>query len=65
MKIAFKPFELRLKQTFRIARSSSDTRNVVLIKIAETEEEFSKDFRHGLGEIIPYPYYGQTREPCK
>jgi L-alanine-DL-glutamate epimerase-like enolase superfamily enzyme len=62
MKIAFKPFELRLKQTFRIARSSSDTRNVVLIKIAETEEEFSKDFRHGLGEIIPYPYYGQTRE---
>lgn len=62
MKISFRPFELRLKQTFRIARSASDTRNVILIKIANSEEELSQDFKHGLGEIVPYPYYGQTRE---
>jgi L-alanine-DL-glutamate epimerase-like enolase superfamily enzyme len=62
MKLAYLPFELRLKQTFRIARSSSDTRNVILIKIAASENEFAQNFRHGLGEVIPYAYYGQTHE---
>jgi L-alanine-DL-glutamate epimerase-like enolase superfamily enzyme len=62
MKISFRPCELRLKQTFRIARSSSETRNNILIKIANSDEDFSRDFQHGLGEIVPYPYYGQTRE---
>ncbi len=60
MKIAHLPFELRLKQTFRIARSSSDTRNIILIKIAQSEEDFSVEYKHGLGKIIPYAYYGQT-----
>ncbi len=62
MKLAYLPFELRLKQTFRIARSSSDTRNIILIKIAASENDFAKEFQHGLGEIIPYAYYGQTHE---
>lgn len=62
MKIAHLPYELRLRQTFRIARNASDTRNVILIKIAASHNDFSKEFKHGLGEIIPYAYYGQTHE---
>jgi L-alanine-DL-glutamate epimerase-like enolase superfamily enzyme len=59
MHVQWRPVELHLRQTFRIARSSSDTRNTILVKLGT---DASPGAMHGLGEIIPYPYYGQTRE---
>jgi L-alanine-DL-glutamate epimerase-like enolase superfamily enzyme len=55
VELLVKPIELRLKYEFKIARGGSDKKNIFLIKIS------SKDL-YGLGEITPYPYYGQTKE---
>lgn len=57
MKVRWKLIELQLRHTFRITRSSSDTRRTIVIAIDDQLSGVT-----GLGEIIPYPYYGQTLE---
>lgn len=54
LEFSWLPWQLNLRDTFRIARESSDVRHNVLVKVrneAGTE---------GLGEAAPSPYYGQS-----
>lgn len=55
MRLDWQPIDLRLRQTFRIARGASDGRRNLLLRAAEGPEG-----PYGLGEVIPYLYYGQT-----
>jgi L-alanine-DL-glutamate epimerase-like enolase superfamily enzyme len=54
MKLAWSDLRLELRDTFRIARESSDFRDNVLVKIKDA------DGCEGLGEAAPSRYYGQS-----
>ncbi len=49
MDMRYEPFELKLRDTFSISRSSIDTKKVVYVRIDE-----------GIGEASPSTYYGET-----
>jgi L-alanine-DL-glutamate epimerase-like enolase superfamily enzyme len=53
MKISFATVKLELKHTFRIARSSDEWREAVIVRLEE-------DGREGFGEAAPSPRYGQS-----
>lgn len=53
--VRIRPLELRLRQTFRIARGASDLRQNLLV-------ELEHDGRLGLGEAAPIRRYSESRE---
>ncbi len=54
MELKYESFELKLKETFSISRSSIDTKKVVYVKIDE-----------GIGEASPSTYYGENEGTVK
>lgn len=54
MNLSYESFELKLKDTFSISRSSIDTKKVIYVKIDE-----------GIGEISPSTYYGESEGTVK
>ncbi len=58
MQLSYSPYELKLKHTFTIARSSRETETVVLVEI-------SHDGTTGIGEASPSKRYGESVETIK
>jgi L-alanine-DL-glutamate epimerase-like enolase superfamily enzyme len=54
MDLKYESYELKLKETFSISRSSIDTKKVVYVKIDE-----------GIGEVSPSTYYGENEGTVK
>jgi len=54
MNLKYESFELKLKETFSISRSSIDTKKVVYVRIDE-----------GIGEASPSTYYGENEGTVK
>lgn len=54
MKLTCEPLPLSLRDTFTIARESSDVRDNLLVRLTDSEGNF------GVGEAAPSPYYGQS-----
>jgi len=54
MNLKYESFELKLKETFSISRSSIDTKKVVYVRIDE-----------GIGEVSPSTYYGENEGTVK
>ncbi|HVP36942.1 MAG TPA: dipeptide epimerase [Terriglobales bacterium] len=54
MNLEYESFELKLKETFSISRSSIDTKKVVYVRIDE-----------GIGEVSPSTYYGESEGTVK
>lgn len=54
MDLRYESFELKLKETFSISRSSIDTKKVVYVKIDE-----------GIGEVSPSTFYGESEGTVK
>jgi len=56
MNLAHAPLRLTLRETFRIARESSDVRDNVLVTLSDASGA------EGIGEAAPSPYYGQSAD---